>query len=90
MPDGTNVRHASLMPEHDPEKVKQHQQELDRAKAEHQGTLVGEVEPLKGPVVPKGMEPPKFARMYMYKVKLSDGDVSIYSTPDPPAKAGTK
>ena len=48
------------------------------------------VEPPKGLVVPKGMEPPKSARMYMYKVKLSDGDVSMYFTPDPPAKAGAK
>ena len=48
------------------------------------------MEALKGPVVPKGMEPPKSARMYIYKVKLSDGDVSMYLTPDPPAKADAK
>lgn len=90
MPDGTSVHHGSNMPDHDPDKVKQHQQEIDRAQAEHQGTFVRVVEPPKGLVVPKGMEPPKSARMYMYKVKLSDGDVSMYFTPEPPAKAGAK
>ena len=57
---------------------------------EHRGTFVRVVELPKGLVVPKGMEPPKSARTYMYKVKLSDGDVSMYFTPDPPAKAGAK
>jgi hypothetical protein len=90
MPDGTSVRHASILPDHDPEQAKQLQQEIDRAKAEHKGTLVSVVEPLKGVVLPKGMEPPRSARMYMYKVKLSNGDVTMYSTPDPPAKAGAK
>ena len=86
MPDGTIVHHASILPDHDPEKAKQLQQEIDRAQAEHKGTLVSVVEPLKGLVLPKGMEPPKSTRMYMYKVKLSNGDVSMYSTPTRPRR----
>ena len=90
MHDGTSVRHGDIMPLHDPEKMKQHEQEIDRAQTKHQGTLLHVIEPLKGLVVPKGMEPPNSARTYMYTVQLSDGDVTVYSTPDPPAKADAK
>ncbi len=89
MPDGTSVRHGDIMPLHDLKKMKQHEQEIDRARAEHQGTLVRVVEPIKGLVVPEGMEHMS-TPSYLYKVQLSDGDVTMYSTPDPPAKADAK
>ena len=37
MPDGTSVHHGSIMPDHDPEKVKQHQQEIERARLSTRG-----------------------------------------------------
>ncbi len=90
LPDGTNVPYNSLLPDHDPERAKQLRQEIDRAKDQHQGTLAGVIEPLKGVAVPRGMEPPGSTKLYTYKVKLSNGDTSMYSTPDPPAKEDAK
>jgi hypothetical protein len=72
--DGTDSTYAENLPVHDKPLAKRHQDEIERARAEHKGTFL------------RALEIPGQPRTNVYQVRLSDGDVAVYFSPDPPAK----
>jgi hypothetical protein len=72
--DGTTDTVAKSMPDHDKALTKRHQDELEKARAGRTGRFL------------RVLEIPGQPKTNMYQVTLSDGDVAVYFSPDPPAK----
>jgi hypothetical protein len=72
--DGTTGMTANNMPIHDKALTKRHQDELEKARAGRTGQFLRE------------LEIPGQPKTNIYQVTLSDGDVAVYFSPNPPAK----
>ncbi|MDG3007401.1 hypothetical protein [Paludisphaera mucosa] len=70
--DGTAVPHFENLPIHDKALTQRHRDEIEQARVAHAGLLL------------QDFEMPDNQRMKIYQVRLSDGDVAVYASPEPP------